>query len=180
MADDTKKSGIPGSATPATRSSAGADARPTPRPRAPRVAATASTRLARSRVPAAAKAATTAAKPAAARPAAKTPPAAKKSPPASKVAHVPEPFEAKANKTGKPARVKKTKRVRDTFTMPEPEYALIKNLKKRCLDEGVLVKKNEILRAAVAGLAKLSDASVLAAVRRLEVIHTGRKAKRSK
>ena len=164
MADDTKKSGKTESAATARSTPIAQGARPTPRPRAPRVAATASTKPARTRVPAAAK----------------TRPAAKKSPPVKKVPHVPEPFDAKANKSGKPGRVKKTKRVRDTFTMPEPEYALIKNLKKRCLDEGVSVKKNEILRAAVAGLAKLSDASVLAAVRRLEVIQTGRKAKGSK
>jgi hypothetical protein len=180
MADDTKKSGKPRSAAPATSSSTGADAMTSRRPRAPRVAATASTRLARSRAPAVAKATTTAAKTAVARPVAKTPPAAKKSPPARKAAHVPEPFDAKADRPGKPAKGKKTKRVRDTFTMPETEYALISNLKKRCLDEGVSVKKNEILRAAVAGLAKLSDASVLAAVRRLAVVQTGRKAKRSK
>lgn len=171
MADKVNKTGKPESAAPAP---VAASATPTPRPRAPRAAATASTKPARTRVPAAAKAANTAAKPTAARP------AAKKSPPVKKVTHVPEPFDAKVNKSGKPARVKKTKRVRATFTMPEPEYALIKNLRRRCLDEGVSVKKNEILRAAVAGLAKLSDASVLAAVRRLEVIQTGRKAKGSK
>jgi hypothetical protein len=171
MADGTKKSGKAGSATPAGTAPVAASAKPTPRPRAPRVAATASTRLARTRGPVATKAATTAAKPAAAQP------APKKSPSARKAAHVPEPFAAKA---GKAAKVKKTRLVRDTFTMPEPEYALIRNLKKRCLDEGVSVKKNEILRAAVAGLAQLSDASVLAAVRRLEVVQMGRKARRSK
>jgi hypothetical protein len=64
--------------------------------------------------------------------------------------------------------------------MPDGEYALIAQLKKRCLNAGVATKKSEILRAAVANLAKLSDASVLAAVRRLEVIKTGRPAKGSK
>ncbi len=64
--------------------------------------------------------------------------------------------------------------------MPDTEYALIALLKKRCLDAGVSAKKSEILRAAVAGLAKLSDASVVAAIRRLEVIKTGRPAKGSK
>jgi hypothetical protein len=104
----------------------------------------------------------------------------KKSPPAKKAAHEPEPFVAKENKAGKTAKVKKAKLVRDSFTMPKPEYALIAALKKRCLNAGVSAKKSEILRAAVANLAKLSDASVLAAVRRLEVIKTGRPAKRSK
>ena len=64
--------------------------------------------------------------------------------------------------------------------MPELEYALIAALKKRCLDAGVSAKKSEILRAAVANLAKLSDASVAAAVRRLDAIKTGRPAKKSK
>jgi hypothetical protein len=125
-------------------------------------------------VPAAAK--KTAVRPAVAR---KSPPA-RKAVPEKKAAHEPAPFVAKAKKAGKPAKVKKPKLVRDSFTMPDGEYALIAALKKRCLDAGVSVKKSEILRAAVANLAKLSDASVLAAVRRLEVIKTGRPAKGSK
>ena len=125
-------------------------------------------------VPAAAK--KTAVRPAVAR---KSPPA-RKAVPAKKAAHEPAPFVAKAKKAGKPAKAKKPKLVRDSFTMPDGEYALIAALKKRCLDAGVSVKKSEILRAAVANLAKLSDASVLAAVRRLEVIKTGRPAKGSK
>jgi hypothetical protein len=64
--------------------------------------------------------------------------------------------------------------------MPELEYAQIAGLKKRCLDAGISAKKSEILRAAIASLAKLSDTSLLAAVRRLEVIKTGRPAKGSK
>lgn len=64
--------------------------------------------------------------------------------------------------------------------MPDGEYAQIAALKKRCLDAGVSAKKSEILRAAVANLAKLSDASVVAAIRRLEVIKTGRPTKGSK
>lgn len=86
----------------------------------------------------------------------------------------------KAGKAEKPAKAKKVKLVRDSFTMPDTEYAVIALLKKRCLDAGVSAKKSEILRAAVAGLAKLSDASVVAAIRRLDVIKTGRPAKGSK
>ena len=100
--------------------------------------------------------------------------------PAKKVVHEPAPFVTKSGKEGKLAKTKKAKLVRDSFTMPEPEYAQIAVLKKRCLDAGVSVKKSEILRAAVANLVKLSDASLLAAVRRLEVIKTGRPAKGSK
>jgi hypothetical protein len=85
-----------------------------------------------------------------------------------------------SNKADKPVKAKKVKLVRDSFTMPEDEYAVIALLKKRCLDAGVSAKKSEILRAAVAGLAKLSDASVTASIRRLPVIKTGRPAKGSK
>ena len=84
---------------------------------------------------------------------------------------------AAGKKADKPVKAKKVKLVRDSFTMPETEYAVIAELKKRCLNAGVSAKKSEILRAAVAGLAKLSDSSVVAAIRRLEVIKTGRPAK---
>jgi hypothetical protein len=128
----------------------------------------------RKRAPVATKAVTPAAK----KPASRT--ATRNSPAAKKVAHEPEPFVAKGNKAGKLAKGKKAKLVRDSFTMPEGEYALIATLKKRCLHAGVSAKKSEILRAAVANLARLGDSSVVAAVRRLEVIKTGRPAKGSK
>ncbi|MBW8457854.1 MAG: hypothetical protein WA146_10340 [Thiobacillus sp.] len=173
MVDGTRK---PAKAKPATRTArttTAVRARPVARARAAKAAA-----------PAAGSAAATvrsaAAKAAAAKKAAVRPPVARKSPPAKKTPHKPEPIVAKAKKAGKPAKTKKPKLVRDSFTMPDGEYALIAALKKRCLDAGVSVKKSEILRAAVANLAKLSDASVLAAVRRLEVIKTGRPAKGSK
>lgn len=80
----------------------------------------------------------------------------------------------------KPAKAKKIKLVRDSFTMPDTEYAAIAALKKRCLTAGVAAKKSEILRAAVAGLAKLSDAKVVAAITVLPTIKTGRPAKGAK
>jgi hypothetical protein len=176
MADDTKKPTETGSAKPATGITVAASdqpsaAKPAARPRTAKAAA----KPAGKRAPATAKTATTAAKKTVTRP-----PVARKSPPAKKDAHQPKPFVAKDNKAGKPAKAKKAKLVRDSFTMPEAEYALIATLKKRCLDAGLSAKKSEILRAAVASLVKLGDASVLAAVRRLEVIKTGRPAKSSK
>ena len=176
MADDTNKpteteSTIPATGTPAAASAKPPAAKPAARPRTAKAAA----KPASKRAPATAKASTTAAKETAARP-----PVAGKSPPAKKDAHPPKPFVAKDNKAGKPAKAKKAKLVRDSFTMPEAEYALIATLKKRCLDGGVSAKKSEILRAAVASLAKSGDASIVAAVRRLEVIKTGRPAKGSK
>ena len=87
---------------------------------------------------------------------------------------------ADKNAAAKPGKVKKPKLVRDSFTMPEGEYEVIATLKKRCLNAGVPAKKSEILRAAIANLAMLSDTSLLSAVGRLAVIKTGRPAKGSK
>ena len=105
----------------------------------------------------------------------KTPAAA-----ARKPAALPTPPRKKPAKEGKPAKAKKVKLVRDSFTLPEPEYETISRLKKRCLKAGLAAKKSEILRAAVASLAALTDAALLATVRHLKVIKTGRPAKGSK
>jgi len=79
-----------------------------------------------------------------------------------------------AVKPDKMNRPKKDKLVRDSFTMPESEYSLIATVKKRCLANGVSVKKSEVLRAAVIGFAALSDAELTVALQTLVVIKTGR------
>ena len=91
-----------------------------------------------------------------------------------------KPAVIKAGKIDKQKKVKKAKLVRDSFTMPEGEYSLIANLKERCLNAGIYAKKSEILRAAILNLAKLSDASLTAAIRKLDIIKTGRPAKSTK
>lgn len=159
MTDDTNKPAETKSAIPPTIPMAAADTKtttpkPAARPRAAKTAAPAAKKPLRK--PPTAKATTTAAR---------------------KAAHEPEPFTAKDSKASKPAKAKKAKLVRDSFTMPDAEYDQIAALKKRCLNAGVSAKKSEILRAAVANLAKLSDSSLVAAVRRLDVIKTGRPAK---
>jgi hypothetical protein len=83
----------------------------------------------------------------------------------------------KARSTEAAPKAKKDKLVRDSFTMPESEYALISQLKKRCLAKGIVAKKSEILRAAIASLAAASDTSVLNVVKQLNVIKTGRPSK---
>ncbi|MBL8449248.1 MAG: hypothetical protein JNM32_04915 [Dechloromonas sp.] len=75
---------------------------------------------------------------------------------------------------------RKTKMVRDSFTMPEREYALIANLKKRLLGLKIEAKKSELLRAGVALLDGLKDADLLAAMARVEKVKTGRPAKSGK
>jgi hypothetical protein len=178
MAVDTSKPTETKSTTPAGSTAVTAETKPSSpnparRPKAAKSVAPAAAKPAKKPAPATAKA-TPAAKKTATRP------VVKKSLPAKKTAHEPEPFVARNSKAGKPAKVKKAKLVRDSFTMPGGEYDQIAALKKRCLNAGVAAKKSEILRAAVANLAKLNDSSIVAAVRRLEVIKTGRPAKGSK
>lgn len=172
MVDDTNKPAEAPSAAPATVARKPQPAKATARRRPAQAAKPAVAKPARKRASPAAKPAATTAKKTVRRPAAPKPALAKKAAPAARP--------ASSGKSDKPVKARKVKLVRDSFTMPETEYAVIALLKKRCLKAGVSAKKSEILRAAVAGLAKLSDASVLAAIRRLEVIKTGRPAKGAK
>jgi len=71
----------------------------------------------------------------------------------------------------------KTKMVRDSFTMPETDYAQLEELKKRCLHAGVHVKKSELLRAGLLTLSRLSDNALVRAVDGVEKLKTGRPAK---
>ena len=64
--------------------------------------------------------------------------------------------------------------VRDGFTMPEPDFALIGKLKARTLAAQRETKKSEILRAGLRALAELDSASLVAALNRLEPVKTGR------
>lgn len=82
-----------------------------------------------------------------------------------------------AEKAAKPAKAKKMKLVRDSFAMPESEYAQFAAVKKRCLSSGLAARKSEVLRAALAGLAALDDAAIVAAIRRLDLVKTGRPGK---
>jgi len=106
-------------------------------------------------------------------------PVAKKTP-AKRASRAAKPVVDQAPQEAKPPKAKKAKLVRDSFTMPESEYAAIATLKKRCLNLGVAAKKSEILRAAIFTLAQLSDLDVAAAIEGLDVIKTGRPAKGGK
>jgi hypothetical protein len=68
----------------------------------------------------------------------------------------------------------KVKVVRDSFTMPQDDYARIGELKQLCLKAGVQVKKGELLRVGLQALGKLSAAQLIQAVASLEKIKTGR------
>ncbi|MDR0776426.1 MAG: hypothetical protein LBE81_07290 [Azonexus sp.] len=81
----------------------------------------------------------------------------------------------KLAKVEKPTKVRKAKLVRDSFAMPEAEYAQIGELKKRL---GGAFKKSELLRAGVAVLCALDDAELLVVMGHIERIKTGRPAKK--
>jgi hypothetical protein len=74
-------------------------------------------------------------------------------------------------------RVKKQKLVRDSFTMPEEEYAALGEMKKACLRDGVEVKKSELLRVAVSLLRKMDVPQLQQALAELTPVKAGRPSK---
>ncbi len=73
--------------------------------------------------------------------------------------------------TPKPAKIKL---VRDSFTMPSDEYAVLGELKQRALKSAHPVKKSELLRAGVKLLAALGDTALMRALSNVPTIKTGR------
>jgi hypothetical protein len=69
---------------------------------------------------------------------------------------------------------KKTKLVRDSFTMPEPEYAVLGEMKKVCLKAGIEVKKSELLRVGVALVRTLDIAQLKKILADLPALKAGR------
>jgi hypothetical protein len=69
---------------------------------------------------------------------------------------------------------RKAKLVRDSFTMPKLEYLLLDQIKQRGAALGVSVKKSELIRAGIKSLAEMPDANLLAAIKAVPVIKTGR------
>lgn len=84
------------------------------------------------------------------------------------------PVKAKAEKVAKD---KKPKLVRDSFTIPKVEYTVLDDLKQRSGKLGHAIKKSEILRAGIKALARMTDTGLLAALRDVPAIKTGRPAK---
>lgn len=79
--------------------------------------------------------------------------------------------------TVKPAKEKKVKVVRDSFTLPKTELLQIADMKKRAMALGVDVKKSELIRAGLQALSGLTDASFKKALASVPTIKTGRPAK---
>ncbi|MEI6660521.1 MAG: hypothetical protein WCL01_00250 [Comamonadaceae bacterium] len=77
----------------------------------------------------------------------------------------------------KPAKEKKPKLVRDSFTFPKTEYEVLEAMKQRATKLKVTVKKTELLRAGIKSLAALGDAAFLSAIAAVPSLKTGRPAK---
>lgn len=69
---------------------------------------------------------------------------------------------------------KKEKVVRDSFTMTKSDFDKIAALKLKCAENGVAVKKSELLRAGLLILATATVEQLIAAVDAVETVKTGR------
>lgn len=67
-----------------------------------------------------------------------------------------------------------SKLVRDSFTMPQADFALVARLKARALDFKRPTKKSELLRAGLQVLNRLDDKALHAALEALTPLKTGR------
>jgi hypothetical protein len=82
--------------------------------------------------------------------------------------------EPAASADTRPAKTPKPKLVRDSFTMPQSDFALIATLKARALAAQRETKKSELLRAGLQTLAALDGPALMAALGRLQPLKVGR------
>jgi len=71
-------------------------------------------------------------------------------------------------------KIKKAKLVRDSFSMPEAEYAVLGAVKKACLKAGIEVKKSELLRIGVALIQKMDVSALKGVLSTLPPLKAGR------
>ncbi|WP_234413738.1 hypothetical protein [Ideonella sp. A 288] len=80
---------------------------------------------------------------------------------------------AKASKAPKAPKLR-VKPVRDGFTMPEADFALIGTLKARAMSAQRETRKSELLRAGLHALAAMDTPTLVAALGQLEPVKVGR------
>jgi hypothetical protein len=97
--------------------------------------------------------------------------AAARKQPTKKTQAVPAPA---AQETQKKPPKQRVRLVRDSFTMPEPDFALIAALKARTMAAQRETKKSELLRAGLQVLMALDDATLMNALGRLQPLKLGR------
>lgn len=71
-------------------------------------------------------------------------------------------------------KARKSRLVRDSFTMPEHEYEVLGQVKKSCLKAGFEIKKSELLRIGVALISQLDLATLQNVLASLPQLKTGR------
>lgn len=71
-------------------------------------------------------------------------------------------------------KTKKDKLVRDSFTMPESEYAALGLVKKACIGAGVEVKKSQLLRIGLLLLSRTDVPSLKTLIANLAPLKAGR------
>ena len=74
----------------------------------------------------------------------------------------------------KPKPAPRVKVIRDSFTLPEPDYELISKVKKECMKAGVEANKSEIIRAGLKILAAMNQGQLRDAIGKIERVKTGR------
>ena len=67
-----------------------------------------------------------------------------------------------------------TRVVRDSFTMPQDDYALIAEITTACLKMGIPMTKGEVLRAGLQVLSAMTETQLRKAALRVDKIKTGR------
>lgn len=75
----------------------------------------------------------------------------------------------------KPQAKPQPKVVRDSFTLPENDYALIAKAQERALDVRLSVTKGEVLRAGLHALERMSNEELLAILQTVEKLKPGRR-----
>ena len=64
--------------------------------------------------------------------------------------------------------------IRDSFSLPMSDYAVISALRERALKAGIHANKSELVRAGLRLLQDLKEADFVVAVQRIEKVKTGR------
>ena len=67
----------------------------------------------------------------------------------------------------------KVKKVHDTFSMPQTEHQKIAEIKEKCLEAGLQVKKNQVLRAGLKALLEMNEAQLKRAITQLKKTRAG-------
>jgi hypothetical protein len=85
-----------------------------------------------------------------------------------------KPLAAKAVEAPPQATTAKPRLVRDSFTIPKSEYAVLEALKLRAANLTRPTKKSELLRAGIGALHAMTDEAFLAALNTVPSLKTGR------